>query len=56
MLEDSNLLGKIFPKKFKTFKFIPRIVESIVNNEFHMVKAISDVVVQPMEWESLILH
>jgi hypothetical protein len=51
MLEDSNLLGKIFPKKFKNIVFTPRIVESIVNDEFHMVKVIENVVVQPMEWE-----
>jgi hypothetical protein len=51
-----KLVGEDFPPKIQNIVFTPRIVELIVNDEFHMVKVIKDVVVQPMEWESFVLH
>jgi hypothetical protein len=51
-----KLVGEDFPKKIQNIVFTSRIVESIVNDEFHMVKFIKDVAIQPMEWESSLPH
>ncbi len=51
-----KLVEEDFPQKIQNIVFTPRIVESIVNDEFHMVKVIKDVAVQPMEWESSLPH
>ncbi len=51
-----KLVGEDFPKKIQNIVFTSRIVESIVNDEFHMVKLIKDVAIQPMEWESSLPH
>jgi hypothetical protein len=51
-----KLVGEDFPKKIQNIVFTPRIVESIINDEFHMVKVIEDVAAQPLEWESSLPH
>jgi hypothetical protein len=51
-----KLVGDDFPQKNQNIVFTPRIVESIISDEFHMVKVIEDVAIQPMEWESSLPH